>query len=155
MSNKKVDKFLVEICQLILAPLVGLEYTMVLPPRKPAASKAHRSLAFRWVRANGEHKKEATPNGVASFLRVTHQTLPKWGYELVKVLQLTHKPAAHCALSVRHIGICQAQQTLLGISCQCRKFLGRVARYMTFDQFIIRVDRLYQPFFLNLFASEI
>ena len=51
-----------------VAPLVGLEYTMVLPPSSRRQARLHRSLAFRWVRANGEHKKEATPNGVASFL---------------------------------------------------------------------------------------
>ena len=33
-----------------------------------------------------ENKKEATPHGVAS-LRMTPETVPKWGYELVKVYQ--------------------------------------------------------------------
>ena len=47
-----------------------------------------------------EHKKEATSNGVASFLRMTPKTVHKWGYELVKVHHTTSQkqPRSHVYL---------------------------------------------------------
>ena len=60
-----------------MAPLVGLDYILLslkkgvlkcCRRRDRRQATVHRTVAFTWVRANVEHKKEATPNGVASFL---------------------------------------------------------------------------------------
>ena len=52
-----------------LASPVGLENTIVLPPSRPAASKAPpEPCIYMGSIPTWEHKKEATPNGVASYL---------------------------------------------------------------------------------------